>query len=131
MTKRKKTILVIANLDTRGKEFLRVKEMIEKRGHGVIILDFSMEQEPSVRGDIPCEQVAQAGGMEIEDVRSWYRKEREKATDTMIRGAQKIVKGLVEQGKFDAILGVGGGTASLVANTLGQKTSRCTIPLWM
>ncbi len=121
MPKRKKAILIIANLDTRGKEFLLVKEMIEERGHGVTILDFSMEQEPSVRGDISCEQVAEAGGMDIQEVRSCYRKEREKATDTMIRGAQKIAKGLMDQGKFDAALGVGGGTASLVATSVMKE----------
>ncbi|MEJ2730397.1 MAG: Tm-1-like ATP-binding domain-containing protein [Deltaproteobacteria bacterium] len=114
----KKTILIIANLDTRGAEFKMVKELIESRGHNALLLDFSMEQEPFFRGDITCEEVAGEGGLSIEAVRRFYRTEREKATDNQIRGAQKIVRRLMEEGKISGVLGVGGGTASLVATSI-------------
>jgi len=114
----KKTILIIANLDTRGAEFKMVKELIESRGHNALILDFSMEQEPFFAGDITCEEVAGEGGLNIETVRRYYRTERQKATDNQIRGAQKIVRRLMEEGKIHGVLGVGGGTASLVATSV-------------
>jgi uncharacterized protein (UPF0261 family) len=114
----KKTVLIIANLDTRGAEFKMVKELIESRGHNALLLDFSMEQEPFFAGDITCEEVAGAGGLSIEAVRQFYRTEREKATDNQIRGAQKIVRRLMEEGKIHGVLGVGGGTASLVATSV-------------
>ena len=114
----KKTILIIANLDTRGAEFKMVKELIESQGHNALILDFSMEQEPFFTGDITCEEVAGEGGLNIETVRRFYRTERQKATDNQIRGAQKIVRRLMEEGKVDGVLGVGGGTASLVATSV-------------
>ena len=113
-----KTILIIANLDTRGAEFKMVKELIESRGHNALLLDFSMEQEPFFTGDITCEEVAGEGGLNIETVRRFYRTERQKATDNQIRGAQKIVRRLMEEGKVDGVLGVGGGTASLVATSV-------------
>ena len=81
----KKTILIIANLDTRGAEFKMVKELIESRGHHCLLLDFSMEQEPFFSGDITCEEVAGEGGLSIEAVRQFYRTEREKATDNQKR----------------------------------------------
>ena len=114
----KKTILIIANLDTRGAEFKMVKELIESKGHNALLLDFSMEQEPFFTGDITCEEVANEGGLNIEEVRQFYRTERDKATDNQIRGAQKIVRGLMEEGKVHGVLGVGGGTASLVATSI-------------
>ena len=69
----KKTILIIANLDTRGSEFKMVKELIQSRGHNAILLDFSMEQEPFFPGDITCEEVANEGGINIQEVRRLYR----------------------------------------------------------
>jgi uncharacterized protein (UPF0261 family) len=114
----KKTILIIANLDTRGAEFKMVKELIESKGHNALLLDFSMEQEPFFTGDITCEEVANEGGLNIEQVRQYYRTEREKATENQIRGARKIVRRLMEEGKVRGVLGVGGGTASLVATSV-------------
>jgi uncharacterized protein (UPF0261 family) len=114
----KKTILIIANLDTRGAEFKMVKELIESKGHNALLLDFSMEQKPFFIGDITCEEVASAGGLNIEEVRQFYRTDREKATENQIRGAQKIVRRLMDEGKVHGVLGVGGGTASLVATSV-------------
>jgi uncharacterized protein (UPF0261 family) len=117
----KKTILIIANLDTRGSEFKMVKELIESRGHNALLLDFSMEKEPFFPGDITCEEVAGEGGLEIKEVRRLYRSEREKATENQICGAKKIVLRLLEEGKVHGVLGVGGGTASLVATSIMQS----------
>jgi uncharacterized protein (UPF0261 family) len=113
-----KTILIIANLDTRGAEFKMVKELIESRGHNALLLDFSMEQKPFFKGDITCEEVADAGGIDIEAVREYYRTERDIATENQISGARKIVRGLMDEDKVHGVLGVGGGTASLVATSV-------------
>ena len=117
----KKTILIIANLDTRGSEFKMVKDLIESRGHSALLLDFSMEQKPFFPGDITCEEVAGQGGIDdIEEVRRLYRTERERATENQIRGAIKIVRRLLEEGRIHGVLGVGGGTSSLVSTSIMQ-----------
>lgn len=113
-----KTILIIANLDTRGAEFKMVKELIQSQGHNALLLDFSMETKPFFQGDITCEEVAQEGGLDIEAVREYYRTERDKATENQISGASKIVRRLLEADKVHGVLGVGGGTASLVATSV-------------
>jgi uncharacterized protein (UPF0261 family) len=115
-----KTIVIIANLDTRGAEFKMVKEMIEGRGHRALLLDFSMEQEPFFAGDITCETVAEEGGLEISEVRQLYRTERIKATENQVRGAKKIMRRLLDEDGVHGVLGVGGGTASLVATSIMQ-----------
>ncbi len=127
----KKTILIIANLDTRGAEFKMVKEMIESRGFNAILLDFSMETEPFFQGDVTCEEVARAGGIDdIREVRRLYRSERQKATDNQIAGAIDIVEGLLEEGRVHGVLGVGGGTSSLVSTSI-MKTLPFGMPKLM
>ena len=117
----KKTILIIANLDTRGSEFKMVKDLIQSRGHNALLLDFSMEQKPFFPGDITCEEVAREGGIDdIEEVRRLYRTERDRATENQVNGAIKIVSRLLEDGKIHGVLGVGGGTSSLVSTSIMQ-----------
>lgn len=119
---RKKTILVIANLDTRGEDFILVKDLIERKGHRAIFLDFSMEKEPSFPGDITCEEVAEKGGLSIDEVRKhYYKKEREIATNNQIKGATLITQELLERGEIDGVLGIGGTTTSLVASSAMRK----------
>jgi uncharacterized protein (UPF0261 family) len=127
----KKTVLIIANLDTRGTEFKFVKELIQSRGLGAILLDFSMEQEPFFQGDISCEEVAKNGGIaDINEIRRLYRTERQKATDNQIAGAIKIVKKLLNEKKIHGVLGVGGGTSSLVSTSI-MKTLPFGMPKLM
>jgi len=117
----KKTILIIANLDTRGSEFKIVKDLIESRGHTALLLDFSMEQKPFFPGDITCEEVAREGGIDdIEEVRRLYRTERDRATENQVRGAIKIVSRLFNKGKIHGVIGIGGGTSSLVSTSIMQ-----------
>ena len=117
-----KTVVIIANLDTRGYEFKFVKDLIQSRGHRAMILDFSMEAVPFFAGDITCEEVARRGGpLSIEEVRDYYKKERKVATDTMIAGAVAIVQEMLAKGELHGVLGVGGGTASLVATSVMRK----------
>lgn len=114
-----KGILVIVNLDTRGPEFNFVTDLIASEGYKPIVMDFSMELEPPFPGDITCEEIAAAGGMTIEEVRFNYNKaDRSKATDNQIAGARKIALRLFKEGKIHGAIGVGGGTATLVATSI-------------
>ncbi|MBC8342717.1 MAG: Tm-1-like ATP-binding domain-containing protein [Bacteroidetes bacterium] len=126
-----KSVLIIANLDTRGAEFKFVKELIQSRGLNAILLDFSMEQEPFFEGDITCEEVAKNGGIaDINEIRRLYRTERQIATDNQIAGATKIAKNLLDDGKIHGVLGVGGGTSSLVSTSI-MKTLPFGMPKLM
>jgi uncharacterized protein (UPF0261 family) len=114
----RKTIVVIANLDTRGSGFKLVKELIESRGHNALLLDFSMEQEPFFPGDITCEEVAKQGGLDIQEVRRLYRIERDRATENQITGAKKIVQQLLKDNEVHGVLGIGGATTSIVVTSV-------------
>ncbi len=114
----KKGIVIICNLDTRGEDIVFVKHLIEARGHNAYFLDFSMEEPPPFAGDITCEQVAQRGGMTIEEVRECYRSDRDRAMENQISGARAIVDDMMKEGKVQGVFGVGGGTSSLVGTSV-------------
>jgi len=118
---RKKGIVIVCNLDTRGEDIIFVKQLIAERGHDAILLDFSMEEPPPFPGDIRTEDVAARGGLPIEVVREKYRSDRDTATNNQIRGAAAIVDELVAQGRVHGIIGIGGGTSSLVATSIMQR----------
>jgi uncharacterized protein (UPF0261 family) len=117
----KKGIVIVCNLDTRGEDIVFVKRLIADRGHDPILLDFSMEEPPPFPGDIRTEDVALRGGLTIEVVREKYRSDRDTATNNQIAGAAAIVDDLLKQGRVHGIIGIGGGTATLVATSIMQR----------
>lgn len=117
----RKGIVVVCNLDTRGEDIVFVKDLIASRGHESILLDFSMEEPPPFPGDVRTEEVAARGGLPIDVVREKYRSDRDAATQNQIRGAARIVADLVRQGRVHGIIGIGGGTATLVATSIMQQ----------
>jgi uncharacterized protein (UPF0261 family) len=127
---RKKGIVIICNLDTRGEDIVFVKHLIEGRGHNAYFLDFSMEEPPPFPGDITCEQVAERGGMTIEAVRECYRSDRDRAMENQIAGACSIVADMLKEGKVHGVFGVGGGTSSLVGTSV-MKTLPFGMPKLM
>ena len=116
-----KTVLLMANLDTRGAAFAQYADIVRAQGLGALMLDFSMEQEPPFRADISCREVAAAGGLSIEEVRRAYRTERKEATDCMMRGALAIVRRLCAEGRIHGVFGAGGATATLVATSVMKR----------
>ena len=117
----RKGIVIVCNLDTRGEEIVFVKDLIASRGHEAILLDFSMEEPPPFPGDIRTEEVAARGGLSIDVVREKYRSDRDAATNNQIAGAAAIVDDLVRKGRVHGIIGIGGGTATLVATSIMKQ----------
>jgi uncharacterized protein (UPF0261 family) len=117
----RKGIVIVCNLDTRGEEILFVKDLIAARGHEPILLDFSMEEPPPFPGDIRTEDVAARGGLSIDVVREKYRSDRDRATNNQIAGASAIVDDLVKQGRVHGVIGIGGGTSTLVATSIMKR----------
>ena len=111
-------IAIVCNLDTRGEDIAFVKDLIGSRGLVPILVDFSMEEPPPFPGDIRTEEVARRGGLPIEVVREKYRSDRDTATNNQIRGASAIVGEMVRAGRVHGVIGIGGGTATLVATSV-------------
>ena len=102
-----KTVLLIGTLDTKGAEYAYVRELIEARGCSVLVLDLGIQGEPAFEPHIGAAEVAQAGGSTLAALRE--RGDRGSAVETMLAGARALVPRLYAQGRFDGVLGLGGG----------------------
>jgi uncharacterized protein (UPF0261 family) len=109
------TILLLGTLDTKGEEYAYVRGLIEARGHRVLVVDMGVLGEPAFAPDVGAAEVARAGGAELGELRA--RRDRGAAVDVMLAGGRTVTRALFAQGRFDGVLGLGGGggTAMITA----------------
>jgi uncharacterized protein (UPF0261 family) len=103
----RKTVVITGALDTKGKEFAFLKELIEKENLETLLVDFGVMGNPSIQPNITRNEVAQAGGGDLLSLASGEHKDE--AMRVMATGLTVIVRRLYEQGKLDGIIGMGGG----------------------
>ena len=87
MTKR---ILIIATLDTKGKETFYLREKMEALGLRTLLMDLSMRGGSDTTANITPERVAKAGGSNIQAIRE--SRERSSITNIVISGASRLAK---------------------------------------
>lgn len=108
-----KKVVVLGTLDTKGKEFKFIKEIIEKQGIGTIVINTGVKGEALCEADISNEEVAVAGGTSLEVLIE--ENDRGKAVDVMMNGAAKIVLDLYQKGEVAGIISLGGSAGTTVA----------------
>ncbi len=113
----KKTIAVLATLDTKGQESNYIREQIEQLGGSALLIDMGVVNEPSTRADIQRGELAAAGGTPLEEILE--NPTRQNASAIMVAGAIQIVRKLVDEGEIHAIICLGG----------TQGTSNCSLVL--
>ncbi|MBI1918540.1 MAG: Tm-1-like ATP-binding domain-containing protein [Planctomycetes bacterium] len=101
-----KTIVVLATLDTKGREAEYLRGCIERRGHRALLVDTGVVGTPAAAADVPREEVAAAGGRPLAELLE--RPTREAAAPVMAAGATKVIAALVAQGRAHAVLSLGG-----------------------
>lgn len=108
-----KTIALAGTFDSKGKEFLFVKELIESLGINTFTIHTGVFA-PVFTPDISNEQIAAAIGENMEEIAA--RKDRAHATEVLSKGMEALLPKLYSEGKFDAVLSFGGtGGTSIVA----------------
>jgi uncharacterized protein (UPF0261 family) len=87
-----------------------IREKIRARGHETIVVDAGVLGKPQVKADISREEVAEAGGKSLEELRREAQKssDRMQIIQVMIEGAGKIIGKLHRQGKLHGLLSLGG-----------------------
>ena len=114
-------IVIVATLDSKGEKAAYMRQVIESKGGKTLVIDCGVMGKPHFKADISRQQVAEAAGTTINDLRSRISEEA-RAMRIMAQGASKIVLGLYSAGRLDGLLGVGGtmGTSLFltVSNTL-------------
>lgn len=110
--------VLIGTLDTKGREYEFVRGELESAGVAVLVVDVGVLGDPSIPVDVSAEEVADAAGERLQDLR--FGREgsdtRAHALEVMSRGAVTIVANLRATGRCDGVLGLGGsGGSSLLS----------------
>ena len=104
------TIVLVGTLDTKGLELGYVRDSIHARGHETIVVDAGVLGEPRMKADISREEVAEAGGKSLNELKREAQKgsDRIQIIQFMVQGTAETVSRLYRQGRLDGILSLGG-----------------------
>ncbi|KEH94584.1 Tm-1-like ATP-binding domain-containing protein [Clostridium massiliodielmoense] len=107
-----KTVAIAGTFDTKGEEFLYVKNLFEEIGIKTLTINTGVFK-PAFEADISNEEVIKAVGYDLKEIVE--KKDRALATECLSKGMEILVPELYKQGKFDGIISFGGsGGTSLV-----------------
>ena len=120
-----KTVVIVGALDTKGREFAFVKDLIEQQGLAALVVDFGILGKPTIPANVGREEVARAGGGDLDHLRR--NRLREEAMPTMAAGLAVVVRRLYDEGRLDAVLGMGGGGGTSIA-TAGMRALPFGVP---
>jgi len=112
------TALLIATMDTKGREALFIAQCLKKKRIPVKILDAGIRGRSPVAVDITREEVASAGGKTLNEVQNLGHEG--KALKVMTEGAIRCAHKLHRQNKIQGVIGLGGS----MGTTLGTGVMR-------
>jgi uncharacterized protein (UPF0261 family) len=118
VSKREPGVLLVATMDTKGKEALYLESCIKGQGVSVFILDAGIRGKGPYPVSISREEVARAGGKSLHEVQRIGNEG--KAIEVMAKGAIRCAKSLCREGKIGGIIGLGGS----MGTTLGTGVMR-------
>lgn len=99
------TVALIGTFDTKGEEFLYIKQQFEQRNIKVLSIHTGV-YNPLFEPDIPNDVVCAAAGCDITEIAAAH--DRARATQVLSAGCEQLCHQLFEQGKFDGIFSMGG-----------------------
>lgn len=108
-----KTIAVLGTLDSKGVEHAYLADLIRAKGHEVMLIDVGTGTEPTVKPAITREEVAQAAGIDLAEIRS--RKDRGECVVAMSQAAPVMLAKLAKEGKIHGVVSLGGGGGTAIA----------------
>jgi len=140
---RKPVVCLAGTLDTKGTEYAYVKDALLAQDVDVLVVDCGVLGEPYFTPDIPSSEVAARAGVDLADFAAGVEGGaggRNVAITKMSEGLRAVVAELVEQGRIDAVLGLGGtggsdllggalqnlgiGVPKLIVSTMGSNNVR-------
>ncbi len=103
---KKKTVAILATLDTKGDEAGFLRDEIASLGGEARLFDLGVMGEPAIPADVSADEIATAGGRPLADLRAGAS--RQDAAPVMAAGVRRILLDAVECGEVHAVLGLGG-----------------------
>lgn len=101
-----KTIAILATLDTKAPEAGFMKAEIENLGGSALLIDLGVVGEAGIPADFSRAEIADKGGLSLEKILE--NPTREQAQPVMVKGAILTLKELLDAGKIDGTLALGG-----------------------
>ena len=101
-----KTIAILATLDTKAPETQFMKNEIESLGGSALLIDLGVVGQAGTQADFTRADVARKGGVELESLLE--NPTREQAQPVMVKGAILVLRELLDAGKIDGALALGG-----------------------
>lgn len=112
----KKQLLIIATLDTKGREAAYVKERVRSLGITPVLMDIGTLGEPVTRPDITREEVVAAAGYTLDQFTR--DNDRSGAVNAVQQGGIIVARRLLAESGLHGVLGMGGGTGTAVSTAI-------------
>ncbi|MFB4277595.1 Tm-1-like ATP-binding domain-containing protein [Nonomuraea sp. MTCD27] len=106
-------VLLLGTFDTKGGEYAYVRDLVTAAGQEVVLLDAGVMGTPSLTPDVTAADVAEAGGSDLERLRS--AGDRGAALRAMADGAAAVARDLYARGRLSGVLALGGSGGSSIA----------------
>jgi uncharacterized protein (UPF0261 family) len=113
--KMSKTVGIVGTLDTKGTEFQFLKDQIEGSGLSTLVINAGVLGKPVFEPDVPANEVAKAGGADLEDLIRVADRGRNVAA--MAKGVAVVAKRLYEEGRIHGIISLGGSAGTTIGTS--------------
>jgi len=108
-----KTLLIIATLDTKGREAAYVKDCVQKLGVKPLLMDVGTLGDPLLTPDIRRADLAEAASDDLDLLVK--ARDRSGAVRAVQAGGAIVARRLLDAGKIQGVFGMGGGTGTAIA----------------
>jgi uncharacterized protein (UPF0261 family) len=109
-------VVLIATLDTKGREIDYCREVVNELGYETIIIDTGILNTPFIPGDITRQRIAELGGENLQTLLK--RGDKGLAIETMTNGAKAAVTELYIKGNLGGVLALGGGQGTYIGTSV-------------
>lgn len=106
------TIAVLGTFDSKGAEHGFIADCLRARGHEPLLINVGSLAEPTIKPDVSAREVAAASGEDWEQILA--RQDRGESVALMARASAIYVSGLVESGRIQGIISLGGGGGTAI-----------------
>jgi uncharacterized protein (UPF0261 family) len=106
------TIAILGTMDTKGEEHAFVADLIQQRGHKVLVIDVGTMGDPRLKPDITRAEVATAVGVNFTELTA--KQDRGESVATMSRGAPVVLAKLAADKRIDGVISLGGGGGTAI-----------------
>ena len=112
----KKNLLIIATLDTKGREAAYLVDCCRYLGASPRLMDIGTLGAPEITPEISRRELAHAAGQDLEDLVS--KGDRPGCLEAVREGGIVYANRLLRRGLLDGVMGLGGGTGTAVATAI-------------